>query len=108
MDGHSQTEKGRREVQAELEEAIASFEGVDVDLRRMTQTASPLLDGPGSKEYEKIEEERELLRQQILEKYNISEDDDEEMFERKFQKAKEDGALNQLLLDAYMDGDAYW
>jgi hypothetical protein len=30
------------------------------------------------------------------------------MFERKFQKAKEDGALNQLLLDAYMDGDAYW
>lgn len=108
MDGHSQTKKGRREVQAELEEAIANFEGVDVDLRRMTQTASPLLDGPGSKEYEQIEEERELLRQQILEKYDISEDDDEETFERKFQKAKEDGALNQLLLDAYMDGDAYW
>jgi dienelactone hydrolase len=108
MDGYSQTKKGRRDVRAELEEAIAGFEDVDVDLRRMTQTASPMLDGPGSDEYEQIEEEREMLRQQILEKYNISEDDDEETFERKFQQAKEDGALNQLLLDAYMDGDAYW
>ncbi len=108
MDGKFQTKKGRREVQAELDEAIASFEDVEVDLRRMTQTASPLLDGPGSAEYDQIEEERELLRQQILERYNISEDDDEETFERKFQQAKEDGALNRLLLDAYMDGDAYW
>ncbi len=108
IDRNSQTKKGRREVRAELDEAIASFEDVEVDLRRMTQTASPLLDGPGSAKYDQIEEERELLRQQILERYNISEDDDEETFERKFQQAKEDGALNRLLLDAYMDGDAYW
>ena len=55
-----------------------------------------------------IEEEREMIRQQILEKYNITEDDDEETFERKFHQAREDGALNALLLDAYMDGEAYW
>ena len=74
----------------------------------MSQSVSPLQDGPGTDKLEDIEEERERIRQEILDKYNISEDDDEETFERKFQQAREDGALNALLLDAYMDGEAYW
>jgi hypothetical protein len=65
-------------------------------------------DGPGVDQIEEIEESRERIRQQILDRYNISEDDDEETFERKFQQAKDDGALNDLFVDAYMDGDAYW
>ncbi|KAL3766814.1 hypothetical protein ACHAW5_009706 [Stephanodiscus triporus] len=106
MQGNPQKE--RRDVRAELEEAIANYKDVDVDLRRMSQSVSPLQDGPGIDNIEDIEEEREMIRQQILDKYNITEDDDEETFEKKFQQAREDGALNALLLDAYMDGEAYW
>ena len=106
MQGYPQKE--RRDVRSELEEAIANYEDVDIDLRRMSQSVSPLQDGPGTDKLEDIEEERERIRQEILDKYNISEDDDEETFERKFQQAREDGALNALLLDAYMDGEAYW
>jgi dienelactone hydrolase len=102
------SQKERRDVRSELEEAIANYEDVDIDLRRMSQSVSPLQDGPGIDKIEDIEEERERIRQEILDKYNISEDDDEETFERKFQQAREDGALNALLLDAYMDGEAYW
>ncbi|KAL7535026.1 hypothetical protein ACHAXR_009017 [Thalassiosira sp. AJA248-18] len=103
------SKKERREVRADLEEAIAKYEDVNVEMERM-QSASPLMDGPGSPEFDKIEEERENIRQQILEKYDISEDDDDETFDRKFQQARDDGALDGLLLDAYMDdsGDAYW
>ncbi|KAL3822603.1 hypothetical protein ACHAXA_006388 [Cyclostephanos tholiformis] len=106
MQAYSQKE--RRDVRSELEEAIANYEDVDIDLRRMSQSVSPLHDGPGIEKIEEIEDDRERIRQQILDKYNISEDDDEETFERKFEQAREDGALNALLLDAYMDGDAYW
>ena len=68
----------------------------------MSQSVSPL------EEIEEIEYDRERIHQEIIDKYNISEDDGEETFERKFEQAREDGALNALLLDAYMDGEAYW
>ena len=57
-----------------------------------------------------VTEERERIRQQILEKYNISDDDDEDTFDRKVRQAREDGALDGLLLDANLNdsGDAYW
>lgn len=108
MDGYSQNE--RKEVRDDLEEAISKFDDVDPDLRRMSQSSSPLLDGPGSEAFEKIEEERERIRQEILEKYDLTDEDDEEAFDRKLMQARDDGALNGLLLDAYMDdsGDAYW
>ena len=98
------------EVRAELDEQISNHEDVTIDFRRMSQTSSALMEGPGIENYEQIEEERERIRQRILEKYNISEDDDEETFDRKFQQARDEGALDELLLDAYMDdsGDAYW
>ena len=102
------SQKERRDVRSELEEAIANYEDVDVDLRRMSQSVSPLQDGPGVEQIEEIEDDRERIRQEIIDKYNISEDDDEETFEKKFEQAREDGALNALLLDAYMDGEAYW
>jgi len=108
MDGYSQNE--RKEVRDDLEEAISKFDDVDPDLMRMSQSSSPLLDGPGSEAFEKIEEERERIRQEILEKYDLTDEDDEEAFDRKLMQARDDGALNGLLLDAYMDdsGDAYW
>lgn len=108
MDGYPQTEK--RDVRVEINEAIAKYEDVDIEFRRMPQSQNPLLEGPGSEEFDQIEDEREKIRQQILEKYNISENDDEETFDRKFQQARDDGALDGLLLDAYVDdsGDAYW
>ena len=98
------------EVRAELDEQISNHEDVTIDFRRMSQTSSALMEGPGIEKYEQIEEERERIRQRILEKYNISEDDDEETFDRKFQQARDEGALDELLLDAYLDdsGDAYW
>jgi len=101
----------RRDIRTEIDEAIFKFDDVDVDIRRMSQSASPLLeDGPGIETYEQIEEERERIRQEILEKYGITEDDDEETFDKKFKQAQADGALDGLLLDAYLDdsGDAYW
>ena len=60
--------------------------------------------------FEKIEEERERKRREILEKYDLTDEDDEEAFDRKLMQARDDGALNGLLLGAYMDdlGDAYW
>ena len=106
MQGYSANE--RRDVRAELDKALSSYNDVDIDLGRMSQSTSPMQDGPGVVQIEEIEESRERIRQQILDRYNISEDDDEETFERKFQQAKDDGALNDLFVDAYMDGDAYW
>jgi len=101
----------RPDIRSEIDDAIFKFDDVDVDIGRMSQSASPLLeDGPGIEKYEQIEEERERIRQEILEKYNISDDDDEETFDKKFKQAQADGALDGLLLDAYLDdsGDAYW
>jgi hypothetical protein len=106
MQGYSANE--RRDVRAELDKALSNYNDVDIDLGRMSQSTSPMQDGPGVDQIEEIEESRERIRQQILDRYNISEDDDEETFERKFQQAKDDGALNDLFVDAYMDGDAYW
>ena len=101
----------RPDIRTEIDDAIFNFDDVDVDIGRMSQSASPLLeDGPGIEKYEQIEEERERIRQEILEKYDIQEDDDEETFDLKFKQAQADGALDGLLLDAYLDdsGDAYW
>jgi len=101
----------RPDIRSEIDDAIFKFDDVEVDIGRMSQSASPLLeDGPGIEKYEQIEEERERIRQEILEKYGITEDDDEETFDLKFQQAQADGALDGLLLDAYLDdsGDAYW
>ena len=106
MDGYSEKEK--REMRAELEEAIAKYEDVDIDMSRMSQSASPLLDGPGSEAFDRIEEEREKMRQAILEKYNITDDDDEATLDAKIMKAIGDGAFKELTIDAYEDGDAYW
>ena len=110
MEGLS-SKRERREVRSELNEAITDYEDLDIDMRRMSQSASPLLEeGPGIERFEQIEEERERIRQQILEKYNISDDDDEDTFDKKVQQAREDGALDGLLLDANLNdsGDAYW
>lgn len=109
MNGYSKEDK-KNDVRADLETAISKFEDVDINFEQMSQSSSPLLDGPGSEAYDKIEEEREKIRQQILEKYNISEDDDDETFDKKFEQARLDGALDGLFLDAYMDdsGGAYW
>lgn len=100
----------QREIRKEIEGAIANFEDVQVDLGRMSQSRSPLLDGEGNEAYDRIEDERERIKQEILSKYGISPDDDDETFEKKFEKARADGALDKLLIDAYMDdsGDAYW
>mmetsp|Transcript_3630 Transcript_3630/g.8037 ORF Transcript_3630/g.8037 Transcript_3630/m.8037 type:complete len:858 (+) Transcript_3630:206-2779(+) len=108
--GNSQKGGERRDIRSEMEESIAKFEDVNIDLGRMSQSVSPLLDGPGSEAFEEIEDEREKIRQRILDKYDISEDDDEETFDLKFQRARDDGALDELLLDAEMDGSgtAYW
>ena len=106
MQGYASNE--RRDVRAELDKALSNYNDVDIDLGRMSQSTSPMQDGPGMDQIEEIEESRERIRQQILNRYDISEDDDEETFERKFQQAKDDGALNDLFVDAYVDGDAYW
>ncbi|KAL7455212.1 hypothetical protein ACHAWC_006781 [Mediolabrus comicus] len=98
----------QREIRKEIEEAIANFEDVQVDLGRMSQSRSPLLDGEGNEAYDRIEDERERIKQEILSKYGISPDDDDETFEKKFEKARADGALDKLLIDAYVDKDAYW
>ena len=100
----------QRGIREELEEAIATFEDVTPDLSRMSQSRSPLLDGEANEAYDRIEEEREKIKQEILTKYGISPDDDDETFNAKFAKAMSDGALDRLLIDAYMDdsGDAYW
>ena len=76
---------------------------------RLSQSRSPFVDDV-PKEFDEIEEEREKLRQKLLEQYNLSPDDDDEVFEQKLKRANEDGALNGLLLDAYFDdsNDAYW
>lgn len=97
-------------LRAELEEAIAKHDDVDIDMGRMSRSSSPLMDGPGSAEYDRIEEERERIRLAVLEEYDISEEDDEESFDRKFEQARKDGALDRLMLDAYMDesNGAYW
>ena len=83
-----------------------------VDLRRMARSRSPMWEesGPGTEAFDEVEDERERIRRQILEKYDIREADNEATFDRKFERAREDGALDGLLLDAYMDdsGDAYW
>ena len=50
MDGYSQNE--RKEVRDGLEEAISKFDDVDPDLRIMSQSSSPLLDGTGSEAFE--------------------------------------------------------
>ena len=94
----------------ELDEAIAKYEDLDIDLGRMSQSASPLLEGPGAAKIEEIEAEREKARQMILEKYDISDDDDEETWDRKIMQAAQDGAFEGLFLDAQLDeaGDAYW
>ena len=98
----------QREIRKKIEGAIANFEDVQVDLGRMSQSRSPLLDGEGNEAYDRIEDERERIKQEILSKYGISPDDDDETFEKKFEKARADGALDKLLIDAYVDKDAYW
>jgi hypothetical protein len=107
MKGYSTNEQ--REIRRELEEAIAKYEDVEIDMRRLSQSRSPFVDDV-PKEFDEIEEEREKLRQKLLEQYNLSPDDDDEVFEQKLKRANEDGALNGLLLDAYFDdsNDAYW
>lgn len=110
MDGEAG--KSQKQIRTELDEAIFGHEDVDVNLRRMSQSRSPLSEevGAGSEAFDEIEDEREGIRRQILEKYDIKEDDDEETFDRKFERARADGALDGLMLEAYMDdsGDAYW
>ncbi|KAL9189678.1 hypothetical protein ACHAXT_009353 [Thalassiosira profunda] len=108
MDGQPDDE--RQDVRAELDDAIAKYEDLDIDLGRMSQSASPLLEGPGATKMEEIEAEREKARQMILEKYDISDDDDEETWDRKIMQAAQDGAFEGLFLDAQLDeaGDAYW
>lgn len=100
----------QRGIREELEQAINTYEDVTPDLGRMSQTRSPLLDGEANEAYDRIEEEREKIKQEILTKYGISPDDDDETFNAKFAKAMADGALDRLLIDAYMDdsNDAYW
>ena len=100
----------QREIRKELENSITTFEDVSPDLGRMSQSRSPLLDGDANEAYDRIEEERERIKQEILTKYGISPDDDDETFNSKFAKAMADGALDRLLIDAYVDdsGDAYW
>lgn len=104
--------KSPSEIRAELDEAILQHEDAEVDLRRMARSGSPLLEegGPGGEAFKNLEDERERIRRKILEEYDIREDDNEETFNRKFERARRDGALDKLLLDAYMDdsGDAYW
>ena len=108
LDMNSQA--GQREIRQELEEAISTHEDLIPDLGRMSQSRSPLLDGDANETFDRIEEEREKIKQEILTKYGISPDDDDETFNAKFAKAVADGALDRLLIDAYMDdsGDAYW
>ncbi|KAL7466244.1 hypothetical protein ACHAXS_006535 [Conticribra weissflogii] len=107
---NSRREKG--DIRKALEDAIANYDGVEVDFRRMPQSRSPWLDEDNEaiREFDRIEEEREQLRQKILEQYDIRPDDDEETFDRKVQRAYEDGALKELMVDAYFDdsSDAYW
>ena len=100
----------QRGIREELEEAIATHEDLTPDLGRMSQSRSPLLDGEANEAYDRIEEERERIKQEILTKYDIHPDDDDETFNAKFAKAMADGALDRLFIDAYMDdsGDAYW
>jgi dienelactone hydrolase len=104
------SQAGQREIRKELEDAIAKFEDVTPDFSRMSQSRSPLLDGEANEVYDRIEEERERIKQEILTKYGITPDDDDETFNSKFAKAMADGALDRLLIDAYVDdsGDAYW
>mmetsp|Transcript_3461 Transcript_3461/g.6370 ORF Transcript_3461/g.6370 Transcript_3461/m.6370 type:complete len:1009 (+) Transcript_3461:13-3039(+) len=110
MKGYSRRDK--EDIRKELEDAISNYEGVEVDFRRMPQSRSPLMDEDNDavRELDRIEEEREQLRQKILEQYDIRPDDDEETFDRKVQQAFEDGALKELMMDAYFDdsNDAYW
>jgi len=109
-DDESQEKEEKRDVRGELEEKYANYEDVNVDLGRMSQSVSPLVEGPGGEAFDEIENERERIRQRILDKYNISDDDDEETFDRKFEQARADGALDELLMEAEMDGSgsAYW
>ncbi|KAL3788888.1 hypothetical protein HJC23_002642 [Cyclotella cryptica] len=105
MSPYSQKEK--RDIRKELEEAIANYEGIEIDFNRMSTSSSDFLDDI-PEQYKEIEEEREKIKQMLIEKYHMSPDDEEEVFERKLQQAIDDGALNSVMLDAYLDGDAYW
>jgi hypothetical protein len=105
MNAYSQIEK--RDIRKELEEAIASYEDIEIDFKRMSTSSSDFLDDL-PQQYKEIEEEREKIKQMLIEKYHMSPDDDEELFEQKLQRAIDDGALSSVILDAYLDGDAYW
>ncbi|KAL7489406.1 hypothetical protein ACHAW6_015004 [Cyclotella cf. meneghiniana] len=105
MNAYSQIEK--RDIRKELEEAIANYEDIEIDFKRMSTSSSDFLDDL-PQQYKEIEEEREKIKQMLIEKYQMSPDDDEELFEQKLQRAIDDGALSSVMLDAYLDGDAYW
>ncbi|EJK56304.1 hypothetical protein THAOC_23844, partial [Thalassiosira oceanica] len=101
MEGYQPREV--QEVRAELERDIANYEDMKVDLTRMPRSMSPLLEGEGSDKLQEIETERERIRQKIIADYDISSDDDDATFDAKVAKARADGALDEMLLEAYFD-----
>ncbi|EJK45678.1 hypothetical protein THAOC_35708 [Thalassiosira oceanica] len=108
MEGYQPREV--QEVRAELERDIANYEDMKVDLTRMPRSMSPLLEGEGSDKLQEIENERERIRQKIIADYDISPDDDDATFDAKVAKARADGALDEMLLEAYFDeaSGGYW
>jgi dienelactone hydrolase len=105
MSEYSAAEK--RDVRKELEEAIANYEELEIDMRRMSQSTSEFLDEIPA-DFKEIEEGREKVIKMIREKYGLTEEDDEEMLEEKLNQAIEDGLLDRVMVDAYLYGDAYW
>lgn len=99
-----------QDVRAELERDITSYEDIKVDLTRMPRSMSPLLEGEGSDLLQEIENERDRIKQKIIADYDISPDDDDATFNAKVEKARADGALDELLLEAYFDeaSGGYW
>merc|ERR1711982_277897 len=91
MDGSSTRQ--RNEVREELEESIANFEDVEVDFSRMDPSRDTL-DGPGSEEYDKIEEERERKIRNAFNKCGFKQEETLEGFLEKFDQARKDGVLN--------------
>jgi len=89
----------RQDIRDELEEAASRHEDMDVDFGRMPQSPTQLMDGPGSEEFERIEEERERRRREVVDKYDLSDEDEEETRTEKLRRAKADGALEGLFVE---------
>merc|ERR1712032_1563355 len=104
MDGSSTRQ--RNEVREELEESIANFEDAEVDFSRMAPSCDTL-DGPGSEEYDKIEEERERKIQNAFNECGFKQKETLEGFLEKFDRARKDGVFNDLLEEgAFLDDDS--